>query len=106
MAEAKGVKLIAGTFPDKYIYTDSAENGKKGFQKFLDSPISWFDAILMDIRITLMDDGKPAKKIRILGKSDAQSFFDVALSTDAFEESILTAKEARMSSFFPEIDYF
>ena len=84
---------------DKGLVVQTAENGKAGLAKFSGSDVGYFDFVLMDIRMPVMDGYSAAKKIRALDRSDAGSVPIIAMSADAFEESIREAKESGMDGY-------
>lgn len=78
---------------------DTAENGAVGLKKFTDSPEDYYDIVLMDIRMPEMDGLEAARQIRALARRDAKRVPIVAMTADAFEESIRAAKDAGMSAY-------
>jgi two-component system sensor histidine kinase/response regulator len=78
---------------------DCAENGKIGVEKFGASASGHYDAILMDIRMPVMDGCEAAKNIRSLDRPDAKTIPIIAMTGDAFEESIRAAAEAGMNDY-------
>ena len=74
-----------------------AENGQKAVEMFLQSKEQDFDAILMDIRMPVMDGFKAAKEIRALDRLDAKTIPIIALSSDGYEEDIERSLEAGMN---------
>ena len=84
---------------DKGMLVDTAENGAVGLKKFTDSPEDYYDIVLMDIRMPEMDGLEAARQIRALARRDAKRVPIVAMTADAFEESIRAAKDAGMSAY-------
>jgi PAS domain S-box-containing protein len=84
---------------EKGISVTVAENGEAGLKQFADSETGFFDFILMDIRMPVMDGYTAARKIRALNRSDASLVPIIAMTADAFEESIREAKEAGMDDY-------
>lgn len=84
---------------DRGIVVETAENGKAGLEKFTTSEVGSFDAILMDIRMPVMDGYEAVKCIRELERPDAATIPIIAMTADAFEESIQEAKEAGMNAY-------
>jgi len=83
----------------KGITVQTAENGKTGLNAFSSCTEYGFDAILMDIRMPEMDGLETARMIRKLERPDAKTVPIIALSADAFEESIQLAKAAGMNGY-------
>lgn len=74
-----------------------AENGKKGVDIFSNSRIGSYDAVLMDIRMPIMDGIEAAKAIRSLKRLDAQCIPMIALTANAYEEDKRKCWEAGMN---------
>jgi signal transduction histidine kinase len=64
---------------------DRAENGRVCVEKFWASPEGYYDAILMDLRMPVMDGYQAANAIRAMERPDA-SVPIIAVSADAFSE--------------------
>ena len=70
----------------------------------------YFDVILMDIRMPVMDGITATKSIRHLKKPFAQTVPIIAMSANAFDEDVEKSKEAGMNEHLskpiePEILY-
>lgn len=65
---------------------DVAENGKVAVEKFDKNEDGSYDAILMDIRMPIMDGLEATRRIRNLGKKDSRTISIVALSANAHDE--------------------
>lgn len=82
---------------EKGMRVDCASNGKEGLEMFADSEPGTYDAILMDVRMPIMDGREATRAIRKLDRPDAESIPIIALSADAFEEDIRDNLEAGMN---------
>ena len=65
-----------------------AENGKVCVDKFLESEPGYYEAVLMDIRMPIMNGYEATETIRALSREDAQSLPIIAMTADAFSEDI------------------
>lgn len=72
----------------KGIEVDRAENGFQGVQMFEASEPGFYDAVLMDVRMPVMDGHQATRAIRVLDREDAAHVPIIALTADAFEEDI------------------
>ena len=77
---------------------DTAANGADGRAKFLEAPSHTYDAILMDIRMPIMNGFEASAAIRKSGKEDALSVPIIAMTADAYEDDIKRCLEAGMNA--------
>ena len=87
-----------------------ATDGKKGVEVFAGSGINEIDAVLMDIRMPVMDGIAAAKEIRTMGRTDGVSVPIVALSANAYKEDVEKSIAAGMNAHIakpiePEVLY-
>ena len=75
---------------------DGASNGKLGVSAFKDSPPDHYDAILLDLRMPVMDGKTAARAIRDLEREDARKVPIIAVSADAYPEDIQACLDAGM----------
>ena len=75
---------------------DWAENGQICLDKFEKSPAGHYDAILMDMRMPVMDGYEAAAAIRGLKREDADIPI-IAMTADAFSEDIQKCLERGMN---------
>ena len=73
-------------------------NGKEAVEKFTASPDYYFDFILMDMQMPVMDGCTAAKAIRESGKADAADITIIAVSANAFPADIAAAAGAGMNA--------
>ncbi|MCF0243043.1 MAG: response regulator [Treponema sp.] len=64
-----------------------AEDGKEALEKYLASENAYFDLILMDIQMPVMDGNECSEKIRTSGRKDSKLPI-IAISANAFPEDI------------------
>lgn len=81
----------------KNAQVDVAENGKIGLDRFAQAPEHTYDAVLMDIRMPVMDGLQAAQGIRNLDSAWAKAVPIIAMSANAFEEDMLKSKEVGMN---------
>jgi len=70
------------------VNVEVAEDGSKGLDMFVQSPLNYYDAILMDIRMPVMDGYEATRQIRALDRPDARSIPIIAMTADAFVEDV------------------
>ena len=73
---------------EKGMQAEVAENGMEGLNRFSESNLYYYDAILMDIRMPVMNGYDATVRIRSLDRADAASVPIIAMTADAFEDDI------------------
>ena len=80
------------------VTSEHAENGRIAVDMFSDSPIGYYDAVIMDLRMPVMDGLEAARKIRALGREDAMFVPIIALTANAFESDVQNSRDAGMNA--------
>jgi CheY-like chemotaxis protein len=80
------------------VKAEVAENGKIGVDMFTAAKPGYFDMILMDIRMPVMDGLEATKAIRTSGKEGASSIPIIAMTANAFEDDIQSCIQAGMNA--------
>ena len=80
------------------VVTDLAENGQIALEKFEASTPYRYDAILMDLRMPVMDGLEASRRIRALDRPDARTVPIAALTANAFESDVRASQEAGMNA--------
>ncbi|MEG1637899.1 MAG: ATP-binding protein [Erysipelotrichaceae bacterium] len=74
-----------------------ANNGEDGLNMFKNSLDHYYDAILMDIRMPIMNGLEATKAIRAIDREWAKAIPIIAMSANAFDEDIIKSKKAGMN---------
>ncbi|WP_125140506.1 PAS domain-containing hybrid sensor histidine kinase/response regulator [Clostridium transplantifaecale] len=82
--------------------TESADDGKDGLQRFVQSAEGYYDLILMDVQMPNMNGYEATRQIRALPRQDAASVPIIAMTADAFSEDVDNARKAGMDSHLPK----
>lgn len=77
---------------------DTAENGQIGVDKFQESITGYYSAVIMDIRMPIMDGLEAAKAIRVLDRPDAARVVIIAMSANAYPEDVQASLNAGMNA--------
>ncbi len=75
-----------------------AENGKVCVEKFQSSNPGYYEAILMDVRMPIMNGYEATREIRTLDHPDAQTIPIIAMTADAFSEDIQKCLDSGMNA--------
>ena len=78
------------------VETDHAENGKIALDMFARSEPWYYDAILMDLRMPVMDGLEATRSIRALDRPDAGVVPIIALTANSFESDVKASIGAGM----------
>ena len=76
-----------------------AKNGKEGLDAFQESREGYFNAVLMDVRMPVMDGLTATKAIRRLGRKDGEIVPIIAISANAYQEDIEKALAAGINDY-------
>lgn len=77
---------------------ESVENGQEAVDRFMRMEPGYFDAILMDVQMPVMDGCEAAKHIRSCGHTDAETIPIIATTANAFVEDIASVMAAGMNA--------
>lgn len=92
-------RIIAESFLGKIgIICETAVNGQLALDKFLASKPGYYDAILMDIQMPIMDGFEATKAIRESSHPMAKTIQIIAQTADAFSEDITKALSLGMNA--------
>lgn len=74
-----------------------AVNGQEVVEEFQKNPPYFFDLILMDIQMPVMDGYEAVRAIRSLGREDSESVVIFAVTANAFREDVEKALDCGMN---------
>lgn len=80
------------------VASEWAEDGKRATEMFEQSAAGYYDAILMDMRMPVMDGLAATRAIREMDRPDAATVPIVALTANAFEEDVNQCLQAGMNA--------
>ena len=81
-------EIINELLTDIGMELDWTENGQLCVEKYEKSDPEYYDAILMDVRMPIMDGYEATRSIRALNRPDAKSIPIIAMTANAFAEDI------------------
>ena len=102
MAEDNEINALIATeiLKEMGARVDVAENGQKAVDAFRDHEKGYYDFILMDVQMPVMDGRTAARTIRGLSRPDAKEIPIFALSADAFVEDQRLSEQSGMNGHF------
>ncbi len=82
----------------KDMLVEHAENGQIALDMFQNSELGYYDAVLMDVRMPVMDGLETTSAIRALPRKDAQTVPIIALTANAFDEDVQQSLQSGMTA--------
>jgi CheY-like chemotaxis protein len=82
------MEIVTVLLKEKGMEVVTAQNGQEGVALFQNSEEGYFDAVLMDIRMPVMDGYEATRTIRSMERADAVRIPIIAMTADAFAEDI------------------
>ena len=76
-----------------------AVDGQEALDLYCGKEPGWFDVVLMDIRMPVMNGLEASRAIRASEKKDARTIPVLAMTANAFDEDRILAKEAGMTGY-------
>ena len=95
---AINTEVAVALLESKGFAVETAENGLRAMELFSSSCPGYYSAILMDIRMPLMDGLTAAANIRHLSNADAKRIPIIAMTANAFDDDIEKSKAAGMDA--------
>lgn len=93
------VKVAVCMLKDKGMLVDCAENGVRAVEKFQASDCGYYDLILMDVRMPVMDGLQAADAIRCMDRPDAKNLPIIAMTANTHTSDIRKCKEVGMNDY-------
>ena len=91
-------EIIMDVLEMEDVESDHAENGKIALEMFENSAPGTYAAILMDIRMPVMDGLEATAAIRKSKRADAKKIPIIALTANAFDEDVQRSLQAGMNA--------
>ncbi|MBR0302256.1 MAG: response regulator [Clostridia bacterium] len=93
----ENAEIVADLLELEGVESEHAENGKIAVDMFRGNEPGYYDAILMDLRMPVMDGLTAAKEIRKTDREDASVIPIIALTANAFESDVKESLGAGMN---------
>jgi len=91
-------EIAVGLLESKGFEVEVVGNGLKAMEAFSKNPVGYYDAILMDVRMPMMDGLHAASNIRHWEKEDATTVPIIAMTANAFDEDVEKSRAAGMNA--------
>jgi CheY-like chemotaxis protein len=80
------------------IQVDHAENGRIAVEMFEEHEEGYYDTVLMDLRMPVMDGLEATRRIRAMDRKDAATIPIIALTANAFDEDVQRSLQAGLNA--------
>ena len=91
-------EILADLLDLEEIESERAENGQAAFDMFVSHPAGYYDAILMDVRMPVMDGLAATEKIRAYEREDSKKIPIIAMTANVFDEDVGRSRQAGMNA--------
>ena len=91
-------EILADLLDLEDIVSERAENGQIAVEMFSSHPAGYYDAILMDVRMPVMDGLTATENIRALEREDAKTIPIIAMTANVFDEDVERSHKAGMNA--------
>ncbi|MBE6013581.1 MAG: response regulator [Lachnospiraceae bacterium] len=95
-------EIIIALLADSGIKAEEASNGLEALEKIKNAPADYYDIILMDIQMPVMNGCRAAEEIRALSRKDAKEIIILAMTANVFKEDVDMALESGMDGHIPK----
>lgn len=92
------VEIVTKLLEKQKMFVDVTTNGKECLEKFKANPPNYYSAILMDVRMPIMDGLEATRCIRALNRPDGKTIPIIAMTANAFVSDQAETKSAGMNA--------
>ncbi len=94
----QNAEILADLLEMEDVLSEHAPDGEKAVQMFAEHPEGYYDAILMDVRMPVMDGLSAAGAIREMARPDARTIPIIAMTANVFDEDVERSLAAGMDA--------
>ncbi len=98
--------IISELLMDTHIQVEFAADGQQALDQFVASPEGYYQLILMDMQMPVMDGCTATREIRALPRADAHSVVIIAMTANVFKEDVEQVLQSGMDGHIGKpVDY-
>jgi CheY-like chemotaxis protein len=94
----QNAEILADLLELEEVEAEHAANGEEALKMFSEHEAGYYDAILMDVRMPVMDGLAATKAIRALDRPDAKTIPIIAMTANVFDEDVDRSLQAGMNA--------
>ena len=94
----QNAEILADLLEIEGVEVGRAENGEVAVRMFSEKEKGYYDAILMDVRMPVMNGLTATGEIRKLDRDDARTIPIIAMTANVFEEDVESSLQAGMNA--------
>lgn len=91
-------EIITRLLQKRNYEVECAADGAEALAVFSESTVGYFNAVIMDIRMPVLDGLSATKEIRALDRADAKLVPIIAMSANAYDEDVKKSLDAGMNA--------
>ncbi|MDO5602769.1 MAG: ATP-binding protein [Oscillospiraceae bacterium] len=92
------LEIAAALLEDAGAIVTSAQNGQEAVTRFSETAEGFYDLILMDVQMPVMDGYSATQAIRALPRADAKSAIIIAMTANSFHEDVQKCLDSGMNA--------
>jgi signal transduction histidine kinase/CheY-like chemotaxis protein len=90
--------IVTELLEDTGLIMEQASNGREALELFEKSPEGYYDLILMDMQMPIMDGCSASRAVRALERQDARNVPIIAMTANVMQEDVRRALESGMNT--------
>ena len=94
----QNAEILADLLDLEDMLSEHAKNGQEAVNMFEKSPSGYYDLILMDVRMPVLDGLGATQAIRALDRPDAKTIPIIAMTANVFDEDVQRSLQAGMNA--------